>query len=206
MVDCLSPSISMESRATHSPRSPFEWACTALFQQVGIETFALRLGGVADVPAVEEQRVRFARAIEATALTGGCAGYDLIVSSWTFCHLIDPLATLEIWSNALAVCGELYLNDIDFSVLFGGESAEACENDSESRMARAFERLNAKGKDVDGAFRVEFVHDDDFRTAVKVTRLSGAPIRFAPVAAYYTEESSGAPLSDGAGRPVYQVV
>ena len=180
---------------------------TALFQQVGIETFPLRLGGVADTPAIEEQRVRFARTIEEAALTGGSTGYDLIVSSWTFCHLIDPLATLEFWSNALAVCGELYLNDIDFSVLFEGESAHAWQKDSETRMARAFERLNTKGKDVDGAFRVEFVHDDDFRTAVKVTRLSAAPIRFAPVVAYYTEsESSGASLSDTAGRPVYQAV
>ncbi len=183
-------------------------ADTALFQQVAIETFPLRLGGGADTPAVEEQRVRFARAIEEEALTGGSTGYDLIVSSWTFCHLIDPLATLEIWSNALAVCGELYLNDIDFSVLFEGESTLAWQKDSETetRMARAFERLNAKGRHVDGAFRVEFVHDNDFRTAVKVTRLSAAPIRFAPVVAYYMEESSGASLSDTAGRPVYQAV
>lgn len=179
---------------------------TALFQQVGIEAFPLRLGGVVDTPSVEEQRVHFAQAIEEAALTGGSTGYDLIVSSWTFCHLIDPLATLEIWSNALAVCGELHLNDIDFSVLFEGESTLAWQKDLETRMARAFERLNAKGKDVDGAFCVEFVHDDDFRTAVKLTRLSAAPIRFAPVVAYYMEESSSAPFSDTAGRPVYQVV
>merc|ERR1711865_545623 len=56
-----------------------------------------------------------------TALAGG-PGYDLIVSSWTFCHLVDPLATLEIWSNALAIQGELYVNDIDFSVWFDSES------------------------------------------------------------------------------------
>eukprot|EP01044_Picomonas_judraskeda_P012639 COSAG03_NODE_1830_length_3461_cov_4.027365_5_plen_60_part_00 len=31
-------------------------------------------------------------------------------------------------------------------------------------------------------------------------------IRFAPVVAYYMEESSGASFSDTAGRPVYQVV
>ena len=150
--------------------------------------------------------MRFARAVEAAALIGGSADYDLIVSSWTFCHLIDPLATLEFWSNALAVGGELFLNDIDFSVLFEGESAAEWEKDAESRMARAFERLSAKGKDVDGAFRVDFVHDADFRTAVKVTRLSGAPIRYAPVAAYYMDESTGASVLDSAGRPVYLVV
>ena len=49
-------------------------------------------------------------------------GYDVIVSSWTFCHLLDPLTTQELWSNALAVGGELYLNGIDFFVLFEGES------------------------------------------------------------------------------------
>jgi len=176
------------------------------------------------------------------------------VSSWTFCHLIDPLATLETWSNALAVGGALYLNDIDFSVAFEGECAgltftrpggrealdpDGCcqdaeegerrgdatgdhpvprgrdqsagdglafwERDPETRMRRAFEALHAKG---DGAFSVEFAYDEeDYRTAVKVTRLSVAPIRFAPMVGYCRgrDADSGAPILDRAGRSVYSM-
>lgn len=186
----------------------------AHFQQVGIETFPLRLGG--DAAAVE-QRAHFAQTVEA-ALAGGL-GYDLIVSSWTFCHLLDPLATLELWSNALAVQGELYANDIDFPVCFNGEGEGALmpprgqedvehlfwESDPEARMECAFEALSAKGS-AERAFSIEFVYDDaSYRTAVKVRRLSLAPVRFAPVVAYRCLDVEGAePLLDGGGRPVYR--
>jgi len=208
----------------------------AHFQQVGIETFPLRLGS--DIAAVQEHRARFAGTVE-TALAGG-PGYDLIVSSWTFCHLVDPLATLEIWSNALAIQGELYVNDIDFSVWFDGESdaltspltqqedvedstrrlpqgqfsashdvqsvdnrAPVWESDPEKRMGNAFEALSAKGGE-DQAFSIAFVYDDEnYRTAIKVTRLSASPIRFAPVVNY--SYMNAAPLLDSGGRPVYRV-
>lgn len=194
----------------------------AYFQQVGIETFPLRLGAGADITAgAEEPRAQFARTVEA-ALAGG-PGYDLIVSSWMFCHLIDPLATLETWSNALALGGEIYLNDIDFLVSFedesaalfclpphshtegedargdstGGAAASLLERDPEKRMARTFEALNAKGAGVDGAFSLEFIYDEeDYRTAVKMMRLTAAPIRFAPVVGYHGCMDSG-------GRLVY---
>merc|ERR1719215_2256028 len=106
----------------------------AYFQQIGIETFPLLLGDDTNRGS-EDQRIRFARKIE-TLLAGGDLerergveqeGYDLIVSSWTFCHLIDPLATLELWSNALAVEGELYVNDIDFSVFFESEGSRTAD-------------------------------------------------------------------------------
>lgn len=138
-----------------------------LFQRVGIEVFPPQLGSAAGTaPMVDIQR--FAQTVE-TALEGG-PGYDLIVSSWTFCHLIDPLATLEIWSNALAVGGELYLNDIDFLVMLEGDSPASTEGtqsqkplnaraadagianlemDPEKRMQHAFDALNAKGADLD---------------------------------------------------------
>ena len=56
------------------------------------------------------------------------------------------------------------------------------------------------------AFFADFVNDADFRTAVKVTRLSAAPIRFAPVVRYCSVddgcERGDAPLFDsGTGRP-----
>ena len=228
----------------------------AHFQQVGIETFPFRLGG--DAPCgSEEPRGRFARTVEAMLAGGGLEGegsgnkrgYDLIVSSWTFCHLIDPLATLELWSNALAVDGELYVNDIDFLVVFEGESTSAdltsphgrkgdaggdstgvaqpweqhseprgvrpvdddhhafWESDPEGRMERAFEVLNRHGKE-DQAFSIEFVYNDEnYRTAVKVTRISAAPIRFAPVVGYGYEDDGdgGGTLLDSGGRPVYRV-
>lgn len=230
----------------------------AHFQQVGIETFPLR-----HQCGSEEHRAHFARTVGA-ALMGGSGGYDLIVSSWTFCHLLDPLATLEIWSNTLSVGGELYLNDIDFSVQFESEgkgAVLACphsrdgavgrgdvmgrappqgtgigagagtasvatlafakeistafwETDPEKRMARTFEILNAKGEGVDGAFSIEFVYDEkDYRTAVKLTRLSTLPIRFGPTVGYCRAETAHcgavverrAPSMDGFGRPVYCV-
>lgn len=223
----------------------------AHFQQVSIETCPLRLGGDTHCGS-EEQRVHFARNVE-TVLAGGdleCEtsgekrGYDLIVSSWTFCHLIDPLATLELWSNALAVQGELYVNDIDFSILFEGEGNfadltsshsredltrdarpqeqhnESCdtqsvddnrhafwESDQETRMERAFEVVNRTGEE-DHAFSVQFVYDDkNYCTAVKVTRISAAPIRFAPVVGYsYLHGGEGeGTLLDSGGRQVYRV-
>ena len=79
------------------------------------------------------------------------------------------------------------------------------ENDPEHRMERAFELLNAKGEGVDDAFRLDFVYDaEDYRTAVKVKRLSAAPIRFAPAVGYGCvdegETESGVPLwDDGLG-------
>lgn len=37
-------------------------------------------------------------------------GYDLIVSSWTWRHISDPIGTLELYANLLAVDGELHVN------------------------------------------------------------------------------------------------
>lgn len=173
----------------------------AHFQQVGIETFPLRCG--ADTSEVEEQRTHFAQTVEAALAAG--PGYDLIVSSWTFCHLIDPLATLELWSNALAIGGELYVNDIDFSVLFENEGSS--EDDQEKRMRRAFELMDGKGRE-DQAFSAAFVYDEEnYRTAVKVTRLSAAPIRFAPVIGYIdvSDGEVAVPRLDDGGRAVYRV-
>lgn len=215
------------------------------FQQVSIEMFPLRLGSDSHCGS-EEQRIQLAWMVDTVLAAGDLKcersgekrGYDLIVSSWTFCHLIDPLATLELWSNALAVEGELYANDIDFSVLFAGEgtftdlttshgredSTEVArpreqhresgdnrcvfwERDPERRMEHAFEVLNRKGED-DRAFSIQFVYDDkDYRTAVKVTRISAAPVRFAPAVGYSCpdDERGEDPLFDGGGRPVYRV-
>mmetsp|Transcript_87149 Transcript_87149/g.136387 ORF Transcript_87149/g.136387 Transcript_87149/m.136387 type:complete len:380 (+) Transcript_87149:62-1201(+) len=180
----------------------------AHFQQVGIEMFPLRVGGDS---GFGDQHKLFSRTVEMSLAIG--PGYDLIVSSWTFCHLIDPLATLEIWSNALAVHGELYVNDVDFSVLFDIESAsrnvpsdESWESDQEKRMERTFEALNARGKD-DRAFSIEFAYDIvNYRTAVKVTRLSAAPIRFGSVVQYSCMREGAGALLDSFGRPVYRVV
>ena len=119
-----------ESKDGVRPDRIFE---VAHFQQVGIETFPLR-----HQCGSEEHRAHFARTVGA-ALMGGSGGYDLIVSSWTFCHLLDPLATLEIWSNALSVGGELYLNDIDFSVQFefeGNGAVLACPHSRNGAVAR----------------------------------------------------------------------
>ena len=57
-------------------------------------------------------------------------------------------------------------------------------------MGRAFEILDAKGQR-DGTFSIEFVADEFSRTAVKVTRLSPATIRFSPVVGYSIAESDG---------------
>jgi hypothetical protein len=181
----------------------------AHFQQVGIEMFPLRVGGDSEF---KDQHMLFSRTVEMSFATG--PGYDLIVSSWTFCHLVDPLATLEIWSNALAVHGELYVNDVDFSVLFDVESAsrdvpsgaESWESDQEKRMEHTFEALNARGKD-DQAFSIEFAYDSvNYRTAVKVTRLSSALIRFGSVVQYSCMREGASTLLDSAGRPVYHLV
>lgn len=200
----------------------------AHFQQVGFELFPPRF---VEATALEEQHALFARTVGAALADGngessGKPGYDLIVSSWTFCHLSDPLGTLEMWSDALAVGGELFVNDIDFEVLLLGESAGAvplsrneevedstgaapaplrCDpqehdvdvaqedytafwkNETERRMNHTFETLNTKGMQ-DGSFSIEFVTDEDYRTAVKVKRLSSAPIRFAPVVGYCVDD------------------
>lgn len=121
-------------------------------------------------------------------------------------------------TSARRPCG-LYVNDIDFFVLFEGESSAATsphsgeegggggggapwEDEPEMRMARAFALLNA----MDDAFSVDFVYDEEeFRTAVKVTRLSAARIRFAPVISYHSvgDGQSGAPRLDYKGRLYY---
>lgn len=224
----------------------------AHFQQIGIETFPLLLGEDT-FSGSEEQRIDFKQTVEKVILGGDLQKrtYDLIVSSWTFCHLIDPLATLELWSNALAVEGELYVNDIDFSVLFDGEhtvadlastqnrrenalkdsagvarpedhhsksarearsfnsNQDACwESDPETRMERAFAAVKRQGE-IDHTFSIEFVFDDeDYRTAVKVRRMSAAPIRFAPVVGYtYLDNVDGdKTLLDSSGRPVYKIL
>ena len=86
-----------------------------------------------------------------------------MVSSWTFCHLVDPLATLELWANALRVGGRLYANDVDFSVLFAGE-AEGWELEPEARMHRAFAALHKEGP-AEEAFAVDFAFDAaEYRT------------------------------------------
>ena len=91
-------------------------------------------------------------------------------------------------------------------------------------MERAFEVLNAKGAGEDRAFPVEFIYDDeDYRTAVRLTRLSTMPIRFAPTVGYCSADvghyggveaghcgaggdgKGRAPLLDSFGRPVYRV-
>jgi SAM-dependent methyltransferase len=192
----------------------------AHFQQIGIETFPLRLGSDT-YGASTEQREDFKQMVEDVIMAGGDGrakktektrqGYDLILSSWTFCHLIDPLATLELWSNALAVEGELYVNDIDFSVLFDDEGTHAdhalWESDPEKRMERAFVAVSRKGE-ADHAFSIEFEYDDkDYRTAIKLRRLSAVPIRFAPVVGYSSldEEDGESALADSLGRPVYRI-
>jgi len=188
----------------------------AHFQQIGIETFPLQLSSdTRNNP--KEQRQHFKQMVEKVIEPSGdfqgeksrktSEGYDLILSSWTFCHLIDPLGTLELWSNALAVEGELYVNDIDFSVLFEGESTLAdWESDPEKRMERAFAAVTRKGE-TEHAFSIEFVYDDkDYRTAVKVRRISAAPIRFAPVVGYsYLDNDGESTLLDSFGRPIYRM-
>jgi len=68
-------------------------------------------------------------------------------------------------------------------------------------MQCAFALLGAKGE-AEHAFSVEFLYDDtDYRTAVKVTRTSAAPIRFSPLVGYQRHSS----YSDGYGRPVYRI-
>mmetsp|Transcript_11904 Transcript_11904/g.32183 ORF Transcript_11904/g.32183 Transcript_11904/m.32183 type:complete len:432 (-) Transcript_11904:92-1387(-) len=208
----------------------------AHFQQVGFELFPPRLGEAINL---REQRALFARTVQLALAacdgeSSGKPGYDLIVSSWTFCHLSDQLGTLEMWSDALAVEGELYVNDIDFWVLFEGESAGAVplsgkedvedstgaaaappwrepqdsdvdvahevgdffwKFDTEGRMKRTFELLNTKGMQ-DGAFSIEFVTDEHSRTAVRVKRLTSAPIRFFPVVGYCVDDGE---------HPMYRV-
>eukprot|EP00929_Paragymnodinium_shiwhaense_P060342 TRINITY_DN30148_c0_g1_i2.p1 TRINITY_DN30148_c0_g1~~TRINITY_DN30148_c0_g1_i2.p1 ORF type:complete len:382 (+),score=43.87 TRINITY_DN30148_c0_g1_i2:189-1334(+) len=210
------------------------------FQQVGIETFPLLLSGDTQKGA-KEQREDFKGMLQTMMAPGREAkgearwhagrGYDLILSSWTFCHLIDPLATLELWSNTLTVEGELYVNDIDFSVMFDEEQPtgvperrderelkretgpvdDDCPNvwerSPEKRMERAFAALSRKGE-ADNAFTIEFVYDDEtYRTAVKVRRISTSPIRFMPVVgySYCDEEDDESPPVDGFGRPVYRL-
>lgn len=112
----------------------------------------------------------------------------------------------------MAVDGELYLNDIDFWVLFDSECAGGVfsplpqrvhqkhegdvaqddgtvfwKSDTERRMERTFEILNTKGIQ-DGAFSIVFVTDEDYRTAVKVKRLSSKPIQFSPVVGYSVDD------------------
>jgi len=101
----------------------------------------------------------------------------------------------------LAVGGELYVNDIDFSAKFDDDALadhSSWEMDPERRMQRAFAAITRKAES-DHAFSIEFFYDEaEYRTAVRVKRTSAAPVRFTPVVGY-------GPLVDNFGRPVYRI-
>merc|ERR1711988_1013116 len=68
--------------------------------------------------------------------------YDLIVSSWTFRHLSDPLGSLEFYANLLFRGGEMYINGFMMNVVEPGNniliSEEVYEEDTNEAIPKIF--------------------------------------------------------------------
>ena len=87
----------------------------------------------ADVSIAPFVAIETAAAADAAIAGFGFGAFDLIVSSWTWFHLGDPLATLELWANHLAVGGSMFVNK--FRVAFDG-AFDVADEDAEARWAR----------------------------------------------------------------------
>ena len=67
--------------------------------------------------------------------------YDLIVSSWTFRHLSDPLGSLEFYANLLSRGGEMYINGFMMNVVEPGNNILISEEVYEEDMNEAIPKI-----------------------------------------------------------------
>ena len=157
----------------------------------------------ADVSIAPFVAIETAAAADAAIAGFGFGAFDLIVSSWTWFHLGDPLATLELWANHLAVGGSMFVNK--FRVAFDG-AFDVADEDAEARWARiiamrdGLERIDrAQGNERTFELRFWAAMEGSGRvaSALHLRRLGPAPIRFAGVE--YTGDAP--PMNDGLSPP-----
>jgi len=145
-----------------------------------------------------------AEAVDEAIASFGLGPFDVMVSSFTWLHLGDPLATLEMWANHLAEGGSIFINQ--FRVAFEGEfDAGHDVGDDSARWARALamrdglahmDRAQGAERNYELRFWAAMEADGQVFTALHLRRLSARPIRFRGVA--YTGQ---APPMDNLNQP-----
>ena len=157
-----------------------------------------------DVQVLPRVAMETAEAVDEAIASFGLGPFDVMVSSFTWLHLGDPLATLEIWANHLAEGGSIFINQ--FRVAFEGEfDAGHDVGDDNARWARALamrdglahmDRAQGAERNYEIRFWAAMEADGQVFTALHLRRLSARPIRFRGVA--YTGQ---APPMDNLNQP-----
>ena len=157
-----------------------------------------------DVQVLPRVAMETAEAVDKAIASFGLGPFDVMVSSFTWLHLGDPLATLEMWANHLAEGGSIFINQ--FRVAFEGEfDAGHDVGDDSARWARALamrdglahmDRAQGAERNFEIRFWAAMEADGQVFTALHLRRLSARPIRFRGVA--YTGQ---APPMDNLNQP-----
>ena len=157
-----------------------------------------------DVQVLPRVAMETAEAVDEAIASFGLGPFDVMVSSFTWLHLGDPLATLEMWANHLAEGGSIFINQ--FRVAFEGEfDAGHDVGDDSARWARALAMRDGlahmdRAQGAERTFEIRFwaamEADGQVFTALHLRRLSARPIRFRGVA--YTGQ---APPMDNLNQP-----